>query len=55
MPEKRISAEYTPKYDCKSSRRYTTKDEDFPIQDVYVKRPWCNNIEKFELEITVEE
>lgn len=53
MPKKTLTAEYILKYDCKNSRRYTTSDENFPIKDVYVQRPWSNDIEKFELEIVV--
>ena len=41
------------KYDCKHSRRYVAGDKDFPVQDVYVKRPWSNNVEEFEMEISV--
>ena len=51
MPDKTIKATYQLKYDCKGSRRYATEGEDFPIKDVYVLRPWCNEVKEFELTI----
>lgn len=51
---KTIKAAYVLKYDCKGSRRYATENEDFPIKDVYVLRPWCNEVKAFELTIKTE-
>ena len=53
MPDKTIKAVYKLKYDCKGSRRYSTENEDFPIKDVYVLRPWSNKVDEFELMIKV--
>lgn len=52
MAEKKRSALYVIKKECKGSRRFETKDEHFPIRDVYVERPWCDDVQEFELEIT---
>lgn len=51
MPDKTIKAVYKVKYDCKGSRRYSTEDENFPIKDVYVTRPWSSKVDEFELTI----
>ena len=50
-----IRATYKIKYDCKGSRRYGCTDDDFPINDVYVKRPWSNEVKEFELVIVPKE
>jgi len=50
MPDK-MEATYVLKYDCKHSKRYETKDEDFPIKDVYVLKPWSNEVKSFTLTI----
>lgn len=39
--------------ECGGSRRFRTTDEDFPIRDIYVKRPYANT--KLELTLTIEE
>ena len=54
VTSKTIKAVYVLKYDCKGSRRYATENEDFPIKDVYVSRPWCNEVKTFELTIKTE-
>ena len=54
MPKK-IEATYKLKYDCKGSRRYETQNDEFPIKDVYVLRPWSNNVEEFTLSINVKD
>lgn len=54
MPEeKTITATYKLKYDCKGSRRFATEDEDFPIKDVYILRPWSNEVKELEITIKV--
>lgn len=37
--------------DCIGSRRYRTTDENFPIRDIYVQRPYANS--KLELTLTI--
>ena len=55
MAKKEIKALYKIKYDCKNSKRYETADDNFPIRDVYVKRPWSNHVDEFELTLIVVE
>jgi len=50
MPDK-MEATYVLKYDCKHSKRYMTEDEDFPIKDVYVLKPWSDEVKSFVLTI----
>ena len=50
---KEVTATFKLKYDCKGSRRYNTTDEDFPIQDIYLKRPFSNGVEELEMTLTV--
>ena len=50
MPDK-MEATYVLKYDCKHSKRYMTENQDFPIKDVYVLKPWCDEVESFVLTI----
>ena len=47
------TATFKLKYDCKGSRRYATTDEDFPIQDIYLKRPFSNDLDELEVTLTV--
>ena len=49
-----MKATFEKAYDCKHSTRFKTKDEDFPIKDVYVKKPYSNGKEKIEIEIKEE-
>ena len=39
--------------DCKNSRRFKTEDDKFPIQDVYVMRPWSDS--KLEFTLCIED
>jgi hypothetical protein len=50
---KEVTAAFRIKYDCKGSRRYTTDNEDFPIQDVYIKRPFSTEVEELEITLKV--
>ena len=49
----KVTALFKVKYDCKGSRRYGTDDEEFPIGDIYVKRPFANDQEELEITILV--
>ena len=50
--EKAIKEKFELAYDCKHSRRYNPKDKDFVVGSIYVKRPWCDGVNEFELTIT---
>jgi len=51
MPETK-TATFRWKYDCKGSRRFECTDDDFPLRDVYLKRPYADKVQEFEMEIT---
>jgi hypothetical protein len=50
---KEVTATFKLKYDCKGSRGFTTADEDFPIQDIYLKRPFSDHVESVGVSIKV--
>jgi hypothetical protein len=38
----------------KHSRRFKCVTEDFPVRDIYVMRPECNNIKRLKMTLEVE-
>ena len=48
--EVKMKAKFKVDKECKGSRRYACEDKDFPLQSVYVKRPWSEK----KLELTIE-
>jgi len=53
VADKSITAVYKVKYDCKGSVRFTTDNENFPISDVYVLRPFSTDVKELTLTLTV--